>query len=335
MMRVAINGFGRIGRLVLRALIESKRKDLAVVAINDLMDLESAAHLLRYDSVHGIFNADISCVNNKLIINSHEINFSSNRNVSDLPWAEYNVDIVAECTGLFTKRDKAQEHLTAGAKKVVISAPGTEVDATVVFGVNHNILTSNHDIISNASCTTNCLAPLVYVLHKTYGIQKGFMTTVHADTGDQPVVDTFHKDLYRARAAGLSIIPTSTGAAKAVTLVLPDLKGKIDGVAVRVPTNNVSMVDFTAVVNKKVDKDNINETFKKFANSELKSVLGYSDEKLVSVDFNHNSHSSIIAADSTFVIDDNLVRIMSWYDNEWGFANRMLDTMNCFSQFVK
>ena len=325
--RVAISGFGRIGRLVLRALYESGRKDIQIVAINDPADLATNAHLLKYDSVHGRFPFDVSTDGDTLIVNGDRIKCVQVKDPAQLPWKEIGVDIAFECSGIFTKRDDAAKHIAAGAKKVLISAPATDEDITVVYGVNSDKLTADHLIVSNASCTTNCLAPVASVLHDGIGIANGFMTTIHSYTGDQKIVDTNHKDLHRARAAALNIIPTSTGAAKAVGKVLPDLKGKLDGVATRVPTPNVSLVDFKFTAKRPTTVEEVNELIKKAANSnELKGILGFYEEELVSGDFNHDPRSSVFAINETKVIDGTLVRVMSWYDNEWGFSNRMLDT---------
>jgi len=325
-VRVAINGFGRIGRLCLRAIIESKRNDIEVVAINDLGPVETNAHLLKYDSVHGVLSADVTTQTEKIVIDGKAITCTAERNPADLPWAELNIDIVYECTGIFVSKDQAQSHIDAGAKKVLISAPGKGVDLTVVYGVNHENLTKAHKIVSNASCTTNCLAPVADVLHNVIGIEKGYMTTVHAYTGDQNTVDTLHSDLRRARAAALSMIPTSTGAAKAVGLVLPDLAGKLDGSAIRVPTPNVSMVDLTFEAKRETTVEEVNAAIVEAANGYLKGVLGAFDAPLVSIDFNHNPNSSSFDLTQTTVMEGNLVRILSWYDNEWGFSNRMSDT---------
>ncbi len=324
-IRVAINGFGRIGRLCLRALIESKRTDIEVVAINDLGPVDTNAHLLKYDSAHGTLNADISSTEDALIVNGTAIKFTSERDPAKLPWAELDVDIVYECTGIFKTRDKAQLHLDAGAKKVLISAPGKDADITAVYGINHQDLKKEHKIVSNASCTTNCLAPVADVLHKTVGIRKGFMTTIHAYTGDQSMVDSLHKDLRRARAGAVSIIPTSTGAAKAVGLVLPELDGKLDGSSVRVPTQNVSMVDLTFDAARDTTVEEIHAAITEAANGRLKGILGVSDVPLVSIDYNHNQNSSTFDLTLTNVMEGNLVRVVAWYDNEWGFSNRMSD----------
>ncbi len=324
-VKVAINGFGRIGRLVLRAILESNRKDICVIAINDLGSVEANAHLLSYDSVHGRLNAEVSVENGSIKTADNLIKVFSERNPEDLPWKELDIDVALECTGLFTKNEDAIKHVHAGAKKVLISAPGNGVDYTVVYGVNHNGLNKDHKVVSNASCTTNCLAPVAKVLNDLVGIESGFMTTVHAFTGDQPVLDTLHSDLRRARAASTSMIPTSTGAAKAVGLVLPELLGKLDGTAVRVPTVNVSMVDLTFYSSKETSIDEINLAIKNSAQNELKGILNYNDQPLVSIDFNHNPASSNFDSTQTQVVQGKLVRILSWYDNEWGFSNRMSD----------
>ena len=324
--RFAINGFGRIGRLVLRALYESNRKDIQVVAINDLGSPESNAHLFKYDTVHGKFPGKITVKNNSFDIGLGAIKVFAEKNPIDLPWKKLNIDVVLECTGLFSNRKMSKKHITAGAKKVLISAPADEVDCTVVFGVNHKQLTKKHSIVSNASCTTNCLAPIVSVLHKTIGINSGYMTTIHSFTGDQRIVDTLHKDLYRARAASNSMIPTSTGAARAVGLVLPELKGKLDGTAIRVPTVNVSLIDFTFITKRNTSAKEINSSIKKATKNEFKNIIDIISEPLVSIDFCHNAHSSIFDTSQTSVVDKRFCRILSWYDNEWGFSNRMLDT---------
>lgn len=325
-VKVAINGFGRIGRLVARALYESKRTDIELVAINDLATLEGNKVLLKYDSVHGRFPFDVEQKDEKtLVINGKPVTVCQERDPTKLPWGDMGIDIVLECTGIFTSREKASMHLTAGAKKVLISAPAEEEDITVVYGVNSDKLKPEHQIVSNASCTTNCLAPVAKVLHDAIGIESGFMTTIHSYTGDQNTVDTFHKDLHRARAAAANIIPTSTGAAKAVGKVLPELKGKLDGVAIRVPTPNVSLVDLKFVAARETTADEVNAAIKK-ALGDMTGILGAYEDPLVSSDFNHDSHSSIFSYAGTKVIDGKLVRVMSWYDNEWGFSNRMLDT---------
>ena len=326
-VKVAINGFGRIGRLVLRAIFEEGRSDIEVVGINDLADLKTNAHLLKYDSVHGRFPGTVEATDSTLIVNGKEIACTQERDPTKLPWGDLGVDIAMECSGIFTKRDAAGKHLEAGAKKVLISAPGTDEDLTVVYGVNHDALTSEHKIVSNASCTTNCLAPVAYVLNSTIGIDHGFMTTIHSYTGDQRIVDTMHKDLHRARAAALSMVPTSTGAARAVGKVMPELKGKLDGVAIRVPTPNVSLVDLKFVAKKSTSVEEIQTAIKEASESnQLKGILGAYTEPLVSIDFNHDSHSSSFALNEVKVIEGNFVRVMSWYDNEWGFACRMSDT---------
>ncbi|WP_295894354.1 type I glyceraldehyde-3-phosphate dehydrogenase [uncultured Bartonella sp.] len=333
-VRVAINGFGRIGRNVVRAIIESGRKDIDIVAVNDLGPVETNAHLLRYDSIHGRFPHEVKVSGDTIDAGCGPIKVTAARNPEELPWKELGIDIAMECTGIFTAREKAAAHLDAGAKRVIVSAPSKGADLTVVFGVNDDKLTKEHKVISNGSCTTNCLAPVAHVLNKTVGIEKGFMTTIHSYTGDQPTLDKLHKDLYRARAAALSMIPTSTGAAKAVGLVLPELAGKLDGVAIRVPTPNVSVVDFTFIAKRPVTPEEINEEIRSAANGPMKGILGYTDEKLVSHDFNHDSHSSIFHTEQTRVMDETFVRILSWYDNEWGFSNRMADTAVAFAKTI-
>lgn len=325
-LKVAINGFGRIGRLVLRAIMENRRSDIEVVAINDLGSIGDNAHLFKYDSVHGPFPGTIEVVGDSLKINGHLIKVYANPNPAALPWKDLGVDIAMECSGHFTKRDEAAKHLTAGAKKVLISAPAEGADMTVVYGVNHKELKPEHTVVSNASCTTNCLAPVAYVLNKKVGIQHGFMTTIHSYTGDQRLVDTLHKDLRRARAAALSLIPASTGAAKALGLVIPDLKGKLDGTAVRVPTPNVSLVDLKFVAKRPTTPDELNSAIAEAAEGELRGILSVNNEPLVSHDFNHNSASSIFDLTETHVVDGTFCRILSWYDNEWGFSCRMADT---------
>jgi glyceraldehyde 3-phosphate dehydrogenase len=325
-VRVGINGFGRIGRNILRAIVESGRKDIQVVGINDLGPVETNAHLLRYDSVHGRFPHEVTVKGDTIDAGLGPMKVTAVKDPAQLPWKELGVDIALECTGIFTTKEKAAAHLTAGAKRVIISAPAEGVDMTVVYGVNHDKLTKDHKIISNASCTTNCLAPVAQVLNNAVGIDKGFMTTIHSYTGDQPTLDTYHKDLYRARAAALNMIPTSTGAAKAVGLVLPELNGKLDGVSIRVPTPNVSVIDFKFVAKKATSKDEINEAIKRASEQQLKGILTYTNAPNVSSDFNHDPHSSIFHMDQTKVMDGNFVRVMSWYDNEWGFSNRMADT---------
>ena len=325
-VRVAINGFGRIGRNILRAIVESARDDIIVVGINDLGPVETNAHLLRYDSVHGKFPADVKVIGNDLDVGQGPIKVTSIRDPKDLPWKELDVDIAMECTGIFASREKASMHLDAGAKRVLVSAPASGVDLTVVYGVNHQKISKDHLVISNASCTTNCLAPVAMALNNGVGINQGFMTTIHSYTGDQPTLDTMHSDLYRSRAAAGNMIPTSTGAAKAVGLVLPELNGKLDGVSVRVPTQNVSVVDFKFNASRTTSVDEINSIIKASANGELNNILGFTDEPLVSSDFNHDSRSSIFHMDQTKVMDNTFVRVLSWYDNEWGFSNRMSDT---------
>ena len=325
-VKVAINGFGRIGRNILRASIENNKEDIEVVAINDLGSPEMNLHLLKYDSVHGRFPLELSLHKNYLKVNNAEIEITAERDPAKLPWSE--VDVALECTGIFTNKEKASLHLKNGSKKVLISAPGGNVDSTVVFGVNHKSLTSNDVIVSNASCTTNCLAPVVKVLHENFGIKVGYMTTIHSYTGDQPVLDTLHKDYYRARAASLNMIPTSTGAAQAVSLVLPELKGKLDGSAIRVPTPNVSCVDLKCVLAKENSVDEINKVVREASNTNLNGILAYEDAPLVSSDYNHHPASSIFAGSQTKVLTGGMTRVLSWYDNEWGFSNRMLDTAN-------
>jgi glyceraldehyde 3-phosphate dehydrogenase len=326
-VKVFINGFGRIGRNILRAIVESKRKDIEVVGLNDLGPVATNAHLLRFDSVHGRFPMPVEVDGDHIVVAGKRIRATAVKDPAQLPHKELGVDIALECTGIFTKRDTAAAHLTAGAKRVIVSAPCDGADLTVVYGVNDDQLTADHKVISNASCTTNCLAPVAAVLHKELGIVHGFMTTIHAYTGDQPTLDTMHKDLYRARAAALSMIPTSTGAAKAVGLVIPELKGKLDGVATRVPVANVSVVDLKFVSKRKASVERVNDAIIRASKrGRLKGILGTTDQPNVSVDFNHDPHSSIFALDQTKVIDEKLVRVMSWYDNEWGFSNRMSDT---------
>jgi glyceraldehyde 3-phosphate dehydrogenase len=325
-VRVAINGFGRIGRNVLRAIAESGRKDIEVVGINDLGPVETNAHLLRFDSVHGRFPGTVTVEGDTISLGNGKIKVSAERDPAKLPWKALGVDIALECTGIFTAKDKAALHLTAGAKRVLVSAPAENADATIVFGVNHDKLTREHLVVSNGSCTTNCLAPVAKVLHDTVGIETGFMTTIHAYTGDQPTLDTLHKDLYRGRAAAMSMIPTSTGAAKAIGLVLPELNGKLDGVSIRVPVPNVSVIDFKIVASRKTTKEEINEAMKRASEQQLKGILSYTTHPNVSIDFNHDPHSSTFHMDQTKVQNGNFVRVMAWYDNEWGFSNRMADT---------
>ena len=333
--KVAINGFGRIGRLALRAIIESKRKDIEVVAINDLGTPDFNAHLLQYDSIHGQFPYRVRASKNSINVGSKAIKIFSERNPEDLPWGKLNVDVVMECTGIFTDKAKASLHINAGAKRVLISAPSKDADITVVYGVNHKKIKKSHTVISNASCTTNCLSPVAMVLDKLCGINQGYMTTVHAFTGDQAILDTLHSDKRRARSASQSIIPTSTGAAKAVGLVLPQLAGKLDGTAVRVPTPNVSMIDLVFNAKKKVTIEEINNAMVKISSGSLKGVLNTSDQPLVSIDYNHNPASSTFDLTQTEVIGGKLGRVLSWYDNEWGFANRMSDTASVIGKLIK
>jgi glyceraldehyde 3-phosphate dehydrogenase len=333
-VRVGINGFGRIGRLVFRALAESRRTDIQVVGINDLGPVETNAHLLRYDSVHGRYPGEVKVKGDSIDIGYGPIKVTAERDPAKLPWKELKVDIAMECTGIFTDRSKAALHLEAGAKRVLISGPSGDADLTVVYGVNHQKLTRDHVVVSNASCTTNCLAPVAYVLHNAIGIEQGFMTTIHAYTGDQPVHDTLHKDLHRARAANLSMIPTTTGAAKAVGLVLPELKGKLDGTSIRVPTPNVSLIDFKFIPKRPTSIDEVNKLITEAANGPLKGILATNSEPLVSMDFNHNPASSTFDLKQTQVIEGKLVRVLSWYDNEWGFSNRMSDTAMVMAKFL-
>ncbi len=333
-VKVAINGFGRIGRNVLRAIVESGRTDIQVVAINDLGPVETNAHLLRFDSVHGRFPAKVTVAGDTIDVGYGPIKVTAIKNPSELPHHDTGVDIALECTGLFTSKDKAAMHLAAGAKRVLVSAPADGADLTVVYGVNHDKLTKDHLIVSNASCTTNCLAPVAKVLHDLVGIDMGFMTTIHSYTGDQPTLDTMHKDLYRGRAASLSMIPTSTGAAKAVGLVLPELNGRLDGTAIRVPTPNVSVVDFKFIAKTETTKDEINAAIVRASEGALKGVLGVTDQPNVSIDFNHDSRSSIFHLDQTKVMDGRFVRVLSWYDNEWGFSNRMSDTAVAMAKLI-
>ncbi len=323
-VRVAINGFGRIGRNVLRAIIENNQTDISVVAINDLGPVKTNAHLLKFDSIHGKFPTNIDITEDTINVGTGPIRVTAIKNPEELPWND--IDIAFECTGIFNDKEAAGKHLKNGSKRVLVSAPCVNADRTIVFGVNHETLTKNDLVISNASCTTNCLAPVVKVLHEKLEIKKGFMTTIHSYTGDQPTLDTMHSDLYRSRAAAMNMIPTSTGAARAVGLVIPELNGKLDGVAIRVPTPNVSVVDLTFECSKETSESEINSVIKNSSLNEFKGVLGYTDEKLVSMDFNHDPHSSIFAADQTKVLQKNMVRVLSWYDNEWGFSNRMADT---------
>ncbi len=334
-VKVAINGFGRIGRNILRAIVESGRTDIEVVSINDLGPVETNAHLLRFDSIHGKFPAKVTVEGDSIIINGGKpIKVTAIKDPAALPHAELGVDIAMECTGFFTARDKAAAHLTAGAKRVIVSAPADGADLTVVYGVNHDKLTKDHLVISNASCTTNCLAPVAKVLNDAIGIDHGMMTTIHSYTNDQPSLDQMHKDLYRARAAALSMIPTSTGAAKAVGLVLPELKGKLDGFAMRVPTPNVSVVDLKFVAKRDTTKEEINAAIKAAADGPLKNILAYTDQPNVSIDFNHDPHSSTFHMDQTKVMEGKFVSILTWYDNEWGFSNRMSDTAVALAKLI-
>lgn len=331
-VKVAINGFGRIGRGVLRSLVETGRNDITVVAVNDLAPVETNAHLLKYDSVHGALNTDIQIDGNLMVVGGRDIRVSAERDPSKLDWID--VDVALECTGIFTKRDAAIQHLGNGSRKVLVSAPAAGADKTIVFGVNHETLTGSDVVVSNASCTTNCLAPLAKVIDDAFGIKTGYMTTVHSYTGDQPSLDTAHKDLYRARAAAMSMIPTSTGAARAVGEVLPQLKGKLDGSAIRVPTPNVSAVDLCFMPGRDVTAEEVNDAIRNASETTMKGVLAVTDAPLVSTDFNHNPHSSIFATDQTRLTDGGMVRVMSWYDNEWGFSNRMLDTAGVMARAV-
>ncbi|MER8707867.1 type I glyceraldehyde-3-phosphate dehydrogenase [Mesorhizobium sp. M0323] len=333
-VRVAINGFGRIGRNILRAIHESGRKDIDVVAVNDLGPVETNAHLLRFDSVHGRFPHEVTVDGDQIIVGKEKFKVTAIKDPTQLPWKELGIDIALECTGIFTARDKAVAHLTAGAKRVLVSAPAEGADLTVVYGINHDKLTKDHIVISNASCTTNCLAPLAAVLNEAVGIEKGMMTTIHSYTGDQPTLDTMHKDLYRARAAALSQIPTSTGAAKAIGLVLPELKGKLDGISIRVPTPNVSLVDFKFIAQRPTTVQEINDAVIAASNGKLTGILAVTRHPNVSIDFNHDPHSSIVALDQTKVMDGNFVSVLSWYDNEWGFSNRMGDTAVAFGKTI-
>lgn len=331
-VKVAINGFGRIGRNILRAIIESGRTDIEVIAINDLGPVETNAHLLQYDTVHGRFPVEVTTTEDSIDVGRGPIRVTAIRNPADLPWSD--VDVVLECTGIFKSKEQCQAHLDNGASRVLISAPGKDADQTIVYGVNDSVLTSADTVVSNASCTTNCLAPVAKVLNDQIGIVKGFMTTVHSYTGDQPTLDTMHSDLYRARAAACNMIPTSTGAAKAVGLVLPEMAGKLDGVAIRVPTPNVSVVDLTFEAARETSVEEINDAIRAAANGPLKGVLGFTDRPLVSSDFNHDPHSSIFATDQTKVMEGTMVRILTWYDNEWGFSNRMADTAVAMGKLI-
>ncbi|MGH6997229.1 MAG: type I glyceraldehyde-3-phosphate dehydrogenase [Phenylobacterium sp.] len=333
-VRVAINGFGRIGRLVLRSIVEHGRKDIEVVAINDLGPVETNAHLLRYDSVHGRFPGTVTVAGDTIDVGFGPIKVTAIRDPKDLPHKDLGVDIALECTGLFTTKEKASAHLEAGAKRVIVSAPCDNADKTIVYGVNHDTLTKDDLVISNASCTTNCLAPVAKVLHELAGIERGYMTTIHSYTGDQPTLDTMHKDLYRARAAAMSMIPTSTGAAKALGLVIPELQGKLDGSSIRVPTPNVSCIDFKFVAKKNVTVEEVNAVLVAAANGQLNGVLAVTNEPLVSIDFNHEAASSTAALAQTQVIDGTLGRVLSWYDNEWGFSTRMSDTAIALAKLI-
>jgi glyceraldehyde 3-phosphate dehydrogenase len=332
--RIAINGFGRIGRNIVRAIYESGRTDIDIVAINDLGPVETNAHLMRYDSVHGRFPRDVTVDGDMIRVGKESFRVFAERDPANLPWGKHDIDIVMECTGIFTAKDKASMHLAAGAKRVLVSAPGENADLTVVYGVNHDKLTKDHVIVSNGSCTTNCLAPVAMILDDEFGIETGFMTTIHSYTGDQPTLDTMHKDLYRARAAALSMIPTTTGAAKALGLVLPSLKGKLDGSSIRVPTPNVSVVDLKVVLKKAATAEAVNGAMKAAAEGPLKGILGYETQPLVSSDYNHNPASSTFAADQTKILPGNFVRVLSWYDNEWGFSNRMGDTAIAMAKLI-
>jgi glyceraldehyde 3-phosphate dehydrogenase len=334
MTKVAINGFGRIGRNVARAILERPDCGLELVSINDLADAQSNAMLFKRDSVHGAFSGQVEVDGNDIIVNGKRIQVTAERDPANLPHSANGIDIALECTGFFTTRAGGQKHLDAGAKRVLISAPGKEVDLTVVYGVNHDKLTAEHKIVSNASCTTNCLAPFAKVLNDAIGIERGLMTTIHAYTNDQKILDQIHEDPRRARAAGMSMIPTTTGAARAVGEVLPELKGKLDGSAIRVPTPNVSVVDLTFTPKRDTTKDEVNALLKAASEGALKGVLGYSDEPLVSIDYNHDAHSSTIDSLETAVIDGKLVRVLSWYDNEWGFSNRMVDTAGAMGRLI-
>ena len=330
--RVAINGFGRIGRLTLRALLEKDLNDVEVVAINDLGKLDSNLHLFKYDSVHGTFTQDINKSSQTVKIGNNDIQFLSEPDPININWSELKIDLVVECTGFFTKRDDAQKHLSSGSKKVLISAPATDPDITVVYGINHNSIKEDHKIISNGSCTTNCLAPLAFLIEKSLGIESGYMTTVHAVTGDQNTIDTIHKDLRRARNSLISIIPTSTGAARAVSEVLPDLKGKIDGSAIRVPTVNVSLVDFKFFSNRETSEDDLNNLFLNAEKDSFQNIIQTTSEPLVSNDFNHNPNSAIVDLSETKVLNKKFCRILAWYDNEWGFSNRLVDVISTLSR---
>ena len=334
MINVGINGFGRIGRLILRASLERTEDDIRIVAINDIGNIDQNLHLLKFDSVHGKLGSNAKVKNNKMFINDNPISFYSKKHPEDIPWSENNVDIVLECTGLFTDKEKASGHLKNNVKKVLISAPSNNADLTVVYGVNDNALKENHNIISNASCTTNCLAPIAKVLNEKFGISAGFMTTVHSFTSDQKILDSIHSDLRRARTASSSMIPTSTGAAKAVGLVLPELNGKLDGTAIRIPTPNVSMIDFTFQSQNKLSVNDLNQAIHEASLNSFNNIISYNVEPLVSIDFNHNPASSIFDATQTQVVGDSFGRVLSWYDNEWGFSNRMIDVCNRLGSFL-
>ncbi len=329
-VRVGINGFGRIGRLAMRAAMEARRNDVEFVAVNDLGAVDVNAHLLKYDSVHGTYPGEVKSDAESITVDGKKIKVLQERDPTKLPWGDLGVDVVFECTGIFSDRDKAAVHLGSGAPRVLVSAPSKGADATVVYGVNHNVLSKEQKVVSNASCTTNCLAPPVYVIDKLVGLESGYMTTIHAYTGDQRIVDTLHKDLRRARAAALSMIPTTTGAARAVGLVLPHLAGKLDGSAIRVPTPNVSVVDLVFIAKKSTTVAEINDAIQEAASGELKGIMACNKAPLVSIDFNHDPHSSVFDASQTQVVDGKLVRIVAWYDNEWGFSNRMSDTANAW-----
>ncbi|WP_371395944.1 type I glyceraldehyde-3-phosphate dehydrogenase [Fretibacter rubidus] len=333
-LSIAINGFGRIGRNVLRALIETGRTDMKVVAINDLADAASLARLLKYDSVHGRFKADVSVDGDDIIVNGHRIAVYGERDPADLPWAKHGIDVAMECTGFFLTQDTAGKHITAGAKRVLISAPAKDDSKTIVYGINHDTINTDDVILSNASCTTNALAPLASLLHNEYGIESGMMTTIHAYTGDQPTHDSVHRDPYRGRAAALSMVPTSTGAAKAISKVIPELAGVLDGVAIRVPTPNVSAVDLTVNLKKATTVEAVQALFKTAAQGPLAGVMGYVEDKLVSIDFNHDPHSTSFVHDGVYVNNGTMLRVLSWYDNEWGFSNRMLDTASVMAKYL-
>ncbi|MEM9169741.1 MAG: type I glyceraldehyde-3-phosphate dehydrogenase [Pseudomonadota bacterium] len=333
-VKIGINGFGRIGRLALRSIVEHGRTDVEVVAINDLGPVETNAHLLQYDSIHGRFPKEVAVDGDVIDAGAGKIKVFAERNPSELPWGDYGVDVVFECTGIFASKDKASAHLEGGAKRVLVSAPASGADKTIVYGVNHDTLTADDLVVSNASCTTNCLAPVAKVMHDTVGIERGYMTTIHAYTGDQPTLDTLHKDLYRARAAASSMIPTSTGAAKAVGLVLPELNGKLDGSSIRVPTPNVSVVDLVFTPGRDTSVEEINGAVTEAASGPMKGVLGVTDKPLVSADFNHDPHSSTFALPQTQILEGKLVRVLSWYDNEWGFSTRMSDTAVAMAKFL-